>query len=269
MSSISAGTGLGSGSGSDFNQVMDILNKKNDLYEISEVNFIIDSCVNNPDFVKMIGTQRIFDLCDSLITNGRFSEFKDLILKIVSLDPEIFYLVDTIGYNIFMMALEYTFNIEECHFIEFLKSLIKLLNDYRLDRLENHQELRLFNWDIENSVSNPTITMGEKDEYPDDDDRRTILALAIETGNFSIVETCFFMGCHKIMPDDEDEPLEACILAKNLIETCLDNQDFDPVMIDNFGMKINILLCIQLFKEHGIGGDFIASLGADLVEFIM
>ena len=251
---------------SDFKKVDDVLKCDGYYYVRSDIEFIIDSCIKNPDYVKKIGTRRLFDLCESLITNGEFADFKDLILKIVSLDPEMFYLGDCTNYNLFMMALDYYHSIHLKDLIDFINSLKKLLDDYRMDRLFNHQELRLLDWDVENVVSITTIPKGKEDEY--DDDRVTIPSLAISTGDMKVVETCFFMDCHKIRHDDDDEPPEACILTKKVIEACLENYDFDEVTIDNFGMKMKILLCLELFEEIGFYG-ITECLGADLAEYMM
>jgi hypothetical protein len=254
-------------SSSDFEKVLNMLNC-NDYYyyDRPEIEFIIDSCKKNPEYVKKIGTSLLFNLCESLITNGEFADFKDLILKIVSLDPEMFYLGDCTKYNLFMMALDNYYNIDKKDLIDFIESLKKLLYDYRTDRLVNHQELRLLDWNVENAVSTTTIPKGKEDEF--DDDRQTVLSLAISTGDMEVVDTCFFMGSHKIMPDDDDEPPEVCILTKNVIEECLENYDFDEVTIDNFGMKMKIFLCLELFKTVGFYG-ITECLGADLSEYMM
>ena len=227
-------------SSSDFEEVLKMLNCNDYYYDRSEIEFIIDSCKKNPEYVKKIGTSLLFNLCESLITNGEFADFKDLILKIVSLDPEMFYLGDCTKYNLFIMALDNYYNIDKKDLIDFIESLKKLLYDYRTDRLVNHQELRLLDWNVENAVSTTTIPKGKEDEFYED--RVTILSLAISTGDMEVVDTCFFMGSHKIMPDDDDEPPEVCILTKNVIEECLENYDFDEVTIDNFGMKMKIFL---------------------------
>jgi len=251
----------------DFKKVLDMLNfKYHHYYDRKDVEFIIDSCIKNPHYVKKIGTRRLFDLCESLITNEKFAYFKDLIIKIVSLDPEMFYLRDSTNYNLFMMALDYYHSIDPKDFIDFIKSLKKLLDDYRMDRLVNHQELRLLDFDVENVLSRSTIPKGKEHEF--DNDIVTILSLAISTGDMEIVELFIFMGCHKIKHDDQDEPPEACILTKNVIEGCLENYDFDEVMIDNFGKKIKILLCLELFKKVGFYG-ITECLGADLSEYMM
>jgi hypothetical protein len=157
-------------------------------YDVSHVSFIVESCIANPDLTRKIGTRRLFDLCESLITNERFSEFQDLILRIVSLDPEMFYLGDCTGYNLFMMALDYSYTIDSKDLIEFIKSLERLLYNYRVDRLVNHQDLRIIGWDVENTVSKTMIPAGEEEEH--DNDQKTPLSLALETNSAEIVEKC-------------------------------------------------------------------------------
>ena len=221
-------------------------------------NFI-DLCSNNVENKKHIGCYRFFSLCEIFIKSGRFWLFKDYIIKIVSLDPKILFCHDCSEYNLFMIALEHHFNIEDIHLIEFLKSLEKILNDFRKTRLLYHQELFIGGWDIENDISNTY----------DEEDCKTLFGLALETGNFKLIEFCFFMGCWKIDSYD-DESRETCGLFKELLHKYLKDNDInknDVIIIDNFGNKLKILLVLELLGKNGIYYDVMFP--SDLKDFLI
>ena len=240
--------------------------KNNHTVTIEQVESFIDICSSNMSYLKDLG---LFDLCEDLMVNERFGDFSDCVLKIVALNPEILYEVGTTGYNLFMLALDYYHTIYANKLIGFLEELNRLMPAHKKMKLLNFQELTLIDNDVLNSVSGSDIPEGEEDEY--DDDRRTILSLALETKNLEIVETCIFMGCHKIGPDDSNEPLEFFELIEAIIPEYHQYGIFredHKIYIENFENKFKILLAIGLSAEIGMISIFFG-IAEDLKEYMM
>jgi hypothetical protein len=136
-------------------------------------------------------------------------------------------------------------------------------------KLLNFQELTLIDHDVLNSVSGSDIQEGQEDEY--DDDRQTILSLALETKNLEIIESCLFMGCHKIHPDDSDKSPEFFELIEAIIpeyhQYGIFREDHE-IYIENFENKFKILLAIGLSAEIGMISIFFG-IAEDLKEYMM
>jgi hypothetical protein len=233
--------------------------KNNHIITVEQVKSFIQMCYSNMSYIKGLG---LFNLCEDLIVNDRFGEFYDCVLQIVALNPEILYEVGITEYNLFMTALDYYYKISP-------KKLIAFLNELNRMMVTGCRELRLGYWDVLNAVSGSDIPIGE--EYKHYDDRKTILILAFETKNFEVIETCILMGCYRIYPDDNNEPLEFFDLIETIIskycEYSVYSED-DDIYIDNFENKFKILLAIGYFEEIGMNSIFFG-IAEDLNEYMM
>jgi hypothetical protein len=233
--------------------------EKDLVHKTNKTKELVELCLENNSFVEYLGPDRLFYLCHLLIVLGRFLIFKELIINIVSVCPEIIFSTDELGNNLFMIALDnYIFIKDDIY--AFIKNLHTILNNYRRKMLLEDQYLPIFDWDIENTAS--TIPEGEdEDEY---DERNTILNLAFKTGFVELIEFCIYIGCWKISHDDK-EPYDSIELFDRLLYKYNDGNE--DCVIHNFRNKLKILVSITLLNHDGINCDI--STFADLAEYMM
>jgi hypothetical protein len=209
----------------------------------------------------VIKTNELFILIEILIQRGNFQNFFEETIQIIKLDPEVFFLTDISGYNIFMMIIEqqYLVDNEYDEYYPFIYRLFNILNSYRMFLLKS-KDLRI-SWNIEN-ISSEILNKNYDIDHIDDSE--TILSLVIKTRSIKLIELFFFKGCFRIYFEDSYTPPESCELFNKVLNNYIDeNKIFIGYQgstvirtinkkIFNFELKVKFMLTIECFRENGI-----------------